>query len=401
MRKRILFVDDEPNVLQGLHRMLHPMRQAWDMAFAESAEAALALLAQAPFDVVVSDMRMPKMDGAQLLAEIRQRYPRVVRIILSGHSDQGMVLRSVGAAHQYLAKPCDAEMVKATVARACALQNLVADAALQQLVTGMEKLPSLPMLYLEVTKIIASPHGSLEQVGEVVARDIGMAAKLLQLVNSAFFGLRRQVSSPVEAVKLLGLDTVKALVLSVQVFAQFEPSLLLPLSLHALWEHSLATGSCAKSIARLEKSDRQAIDEAYMVGLLHDVGQLILAANLPEQYAKALVLAQEHHIPDWEAERAIFGASHGEVGAYLLGLWGLPETVTEALAFHHCPSAHPQPIFSPLTVVHVANGLVQEETIADPSILIDLEYLTALGCRERLTGWREHYRTSCTAAARA
>ena len=132
----ILFVDDESNILQGLQRMLRPMRHDWQMYFAESGADALALLAENPIDVVISDMRMPRMDGAQLLHDIRDRYPQIVRIILSGYSEKEMIVRSVHSAHQYLMKPCDPEILRETISRACALRDLLADENLRRFVDG-------------------------------------------------------------------------------------------------------------------------------------------------------------------------------------------------------------------------------------------------------------------------
>ena len=105
-KTRILFVDDEPLVLQGLQRMLRPMRNEWEMAFVESGRRALEEMATLPFQVVVSDMRMPGMNGAQFLSHVQELYPRTVRLILSGHADKDLIMKCVGTAHQFLAKPC-------------------------------------------------------------------------------------------------------------------------------------------------------------------------------------------------------------------------------------------------------------------------------------------------------
>ena len=391
MQKRILFVDDEVNVLQGLRRMLNPMRHEWEMVFVESGQEALALLAQAPCDVIVSDMRMPGMDGTQLLTQVMERFPLTVRIILSGYADSSMILKAVGPVHQYLAKPCDAATIQLTIARACALRSLLADPILQGLVAGMQTLPSLPTLYLEVLDAVQDPQGSLEQVGDIMSRDISMTAKMLQLVNSAFFGLRRHVSSPVEAVKLLGLDTMKALTLSMQIFSHFDQKQEGAFALDVLWQHSLATSICAKRIAQEEQQDRHVVDHAFMAGLLHDVGKLVLAAHLPDLYSAALAQAQAHGTTVWEAERALLGTTHAEVGAYLLGLWGLPDPIVEALAFHHCPSACPDQRFSPLTAVHIANALVHTEDSSEAGgtpTALDSAYVAQLGLSERLPTWR-------------
>jgi HD-like signal output (HDOD) protein len=252
----------------------------------------------------------------------------------------------------------------------------------------MQTLPSLPTLYLEVLDAIQDPHGSLERVGDIISRDISMTAKMLQLVNSAFFGLRRHVSSPGEAVKLLGLDTIKALVLSMQIFSHFDQKQEGAFALDVLWQHSLATSTCAKRIAQDQQSDRHVVDHAFMAGLLHDVGKLVLAANLPDLYSATLVQAQTHGTTVWEAERALLGTTHAEVGAYLLGLWGLPDPIVETLAFHHCPSACPDQRFSPLTAVHIANALVDSTEAGDTHAALDSAYVAQLGLSERLPTWR-------------
>jgi len=390
--KRILFVDDEPKVLEGIQRMLRPMRHEWQMAFAHSGPEALDILAERPFDVVVSDMRMPGMDGGELLTEVMRRYPETVRIVLSGYSAKETVLRSVGPTHQYLAKPCDAETLKRVIARAYALRGVLSSGTLRQTVSQIRSLPSLPRLYVELVNELQSPDASMKRVGQIIGKDVGMTAKVLQLVNSAFFGLRRHVSDPSQAAGLLGLDTIQALVLSIQVFSQFDGARATGLCLDTLWNHSAATGTLAKSICAAEDCETSACDHALMAGLLHDAGKLVLAANLPERYGQVLVLARDEAVAEWEAERQVFGTTHAEVGAYLLGLWGLPNPIVEALAFHHCPNEYIETTFAPLTAVHVADALEHGPDAAaagrDVSRL-DIDYLARIGLAERLPAWRE------------
>ena len=284
MKKRLLFVDDESKLLEGLQRMLRPMRHEWEMSFVQTAQEALEHLSRDAFDVIVSDMRMPGMDGAQLLGNVMKRYPLMVRIILSGHSDQELALNSVKAAHQFLSKPCDPETLKSVILRACSLRDLLTEKSIKQFVSNMTSLPSLPSLYLEMMEELRSPNASLHRVGEIISKDIGMTAKILQLVNSAFFGLPRNVSSPSQAVTLLGLDTVRGLVLSIHIFQQLNPEKMLLLSLDKLWRHSLRTGIFAKTIAKEENQIQHVIDDSFTAGLLHDMGKPILSMNFPESY---------------------------------------------------------------------------------------------------------------------
>jgi HD-like signal output (HDOD) protein len=391
--KRILFVDDEPKILEALKRMLRPMRETWEMEFADGAEAALMDLHERPFDVVVTDMRMPGMDGAKLLSEVRDAFPQVVRIVLSGHSDQELIMSSVGQAHQYLSKPCDPELLKQTIGRACALRDLLSNQALTLLVSQMQTLPSLPSLYMELMHELESDEPSTKRIASIISKDPGMTAKILQMVNSAFFGLRRHVSSPADAVSLLGIDIVKSLALSIQIFSQFTSIRIPGLSLDEMWEHNMAVAVLAKQIAKAEEQSKQVIEDSFTAGLLHECGKLVLAARLPKEYGGMLELMKVTGLKVMEAERIVFGATHPEVGAYLLGLWGLPDTIVEAVAFHQNPAQSPSEVFSPLTAVAVADYLVGTANPSDVEAAVGVEeilpYLQRLKLDGRLAAWRE------------
>ncbi len=390
--KQLLFVDDESKLLDGLKRSLRPMRHEWNMTFVSSGAEALKALEQAPFDVVVSDMRMPGMDGAQLLNEVQQRYPQIVRIVLSGHSDQEMIYQSIAATHQYLSKPCESELLRAAVMRACALRELLGSDSLRRLVTGMKQIPSQPTLYAEIRREAESKAASIRTIGAIISKDMGMTAKILQLVNSAYFGSRGIVSTAEQAVNLLGLDTIQALVLTVHVFSQFASTHGSRFNMDRLWEASTETGSLARAIAQAEQAPALVIDQAYTAGLLHDVGMLVFAANALKRYDATLKTAHDQGIQVWEMERQEFGATHADVGAYLLGLWGLGDPIVEAVAFHHRPAECVGATFSPLTAVHVANVLQQElsqQATGDSPSQIDSIYLDTLHMTDRLPHWRE------------
>ncbi len=379
----VLFVDDEPNILEGLQRMLRPMRREWHMHFAHSGAEALALLGTQHVDVVVSDMRMPGMDGAQLLHEVKDRYPHTVRLILSGYAEKELILKSVGAAHQYLAKPCNAETLKATVNLTCAMRGLLADETLRRLVAQMQTVPSLPVLYSELMKELKAPDSSLRKISQIIEQDIGMTVKILQMVNSAFFGLRREVSNVTEAVNFLGLETITSLTLAHGIFSQFEEHPASRQTIAELWKHSSTVGAIARRIAT--KECPAVASDAFTAGLLHDIGEVVLVANLPAQAAAVRELVAQKNMPKLEAEKQIFEATHSEVGAYLLGLWGLPYSAVEAAAFHHTPNASAIHTFTPLTAVHLADTLAPANgQMAGP----DVEYLTQLRLLEKVPLWQ-------------
>ena len=253
MKTRILFVDDEPLVLQGLQRALREMRSVWEMEFVESGQRALERMAQAPFDVVVADMRMPEMNGVELLQAVMDHYPQTARVVLSGHADQELIMQAVGTTHQYLSKPCQVEVLKEMLRRVSTVGASLPDGPLKTLVGRMDRLPSMPALYEKMVKKLEDPGASMEDIGNLVAQDIGMTAKILMLVNSAFFGLGKELSDA-RAAAFLGVHTIKTLVLCIHAFSQFEKSYLGRFSLEALWKHSLAVASTAQRLAELDEA---------------------------------------------------------------------------------------------------------------------------------------------------
>jgi putative nucleotidyltransferase with HDIG domain len=240
------------------------------------------------------------------------------------------------------------------------LETWLHNESVVKLVSQMASVPSLPSLYQDIMRELQVADTPIEQVGLIIGRDVGMTAKMLQLVNSAFFGSRRRISCASDAVFLLGIETIKSLVLAMQVFSNYPQKQLANFSIEEFTRHSLATGLLAAEIAKTETGDTKLRDEAWTAGLLHDIGKLILEANHPELCRQVLALAQEKSIPRWQSERELIGASHGEVGAYLLGLWGLPMEIAEAVALHNCPIETTPRGFSPMRAVYRANLLEHE-----------------------------------------
>ena len=320
MNKRILFVDDEANVLNGLRRMLRPMRDKWEMSFVSSGSEALDVLAKNPYDVVVSDMRMPGMDGVQLLAEVKKRYPRIVRIVLSGHSDNETNMNSVEVAHQYLSKPCQPDMLRLVVTRACNLRDQLTNESLISAVTNMTHLPSRPPLYMEIMKELQSPKCSIQRVGDIVSKDISMTAKILHLVNSAFFGLRSKVANIPHAVTLMGFNTVRNAVVSVSVFKAFKGKRAVSdFNITDFWTHALAVAVTSKHLG--EDTRLVCPDECFLGGLIHDMGKVVLAHHYPDLFRRVWTASTTRNLSFHEAEKEELPMDHARIGSVLAKKW--------------------------------------------------------------------------------
>lgn len=389
---RVLFVDDEERVLDGLRRMLRGQRHEWDMVFVTSGKDALEAVEAQPFDVVISDMKMPGMNGAELLTRIRDIAPATVRIILSGQADKESIIDAIPVTHQYLAKPCEPEVVKDVVSRAHELHRNLSDPNLAALLGQVTSLPTLPDLFAELNSALKTEDVSAAKVGDIIGQDIGMSGELLKIVNSAFFGLRREVASVDRAVSFLGMETISALVMGSKVFEQFDQDRIPDFDLRALWEHCICTANIARSIAQFEEFEKEQSDVTFMAGLLHDAGKLVLAANLTEKYAEVLKLIADEGLMTGEAERRVLGTTHGEVGAYLFGTWGLPAPLVEAVAYHVDPSNSPASEFGMLGVIHVADVLAKFPAGGEfrtPDLDVDWDYLEAKGKADHWAHWCE------------
>lgn len=384
--KRILFVDDEVAVLDGLRDRLRKHRREWDMVFALGGQQALTECGRGAFDVVVSDMRMPGMDGAALLRRIKDAYPKTVRIVLSGHAEREAVMRALPVAHQYISKPCDSETLRSVLLRACALQTLMSDDALQRIIGRVEKLPSVSTVYVDLTEVLARSTPSLDDVVAVVERDPAMCLKLLQVVNSAFFGLPRRVAAMRDAIGYLGIDLVKSLVLAAQIFAAAESASGLDASwLSRIQQHSMLVARVARKIAQ------SGADDAFMAGMLHDVGQIVLALADSSRVGVHEAAARERRVATYVIERERLCVTHAEVGAYILGTWGVPFGIVEAVAGHHEPRRYGSQATDAMTAVHVAEGLVTESEEGGPikGALLNQDHLKDLGILKNISAWGE------------
>jgi HD-like signal output (HDOD) protein/ActR/RegA family two-component response regulator len=384
---RVLFVDDDPHVLDNLRHLLQRQEREWDMVFAPHPDAGLDELAREPADVVVSDLRMPGMGGVGFLARVRDLYPGAARIILTGDPEPDVTRQAMPFAHQYLGKPCRTDHLVDVVNRTAGLYTHLDDPALRGIIAGLERLPTAPQVYLELTQLAATPEATLDELTAAVERDPALVAKVLQLSNSAWFGRRRRVTSIRDAVQYLGTDVLRGLALGGQAFGTMTIAPFEGFSLEGLQRHSLHTARLAARLLEGQKG----VDDVFTTAMVHDIGQVVLAASRREQYAEARRRATAEHRPFHEVEYDVFGATHAGIGAYLLGIWGLPFPIVEATAYHHNPRRVTAGERRILAAVHLADVLMStvepDRDDHTPEQRLDIGFLDACGIRPDLARW--------------
>lgn len=381
---RILFVDDEKSVLEGIENRLRRYRKRWDMDFSTGGVEALTMMRAHPFDAIVSDMRMPGMDGAELLGKIRDEFAETLRIVLTGQTAKEQILRSIAVAHRVLNKPCDAVLLEAAIADATEMQSLINNKAVKSLIDNIKDLPALPKLHLQLTELIKSGEYDIQAAAGIVEQDPVIAGRVLQLVNSSYYSLAREVVSIKDAVSYLGTDSLRGLILNLELFSALENTQLASnFSLAELQHHSLLTAQISTLIC--EGNEHQ--DLVYTAALLHDIGRLVLAYVMPTEYDEVLEISERNSQPLVEAERDAFGFTHADVSAYLLSLWDLPFPLIHVVGNHHERSKIGESQFSPVGLVHIASEFAKATFDNNYGLLLERDYLNNELLQQKVAKW--------------
>lgn len=389
MQRRLLFVDDEPLIREMYASLAVLLGKGHEIHTARCGQDALRLLTEKPFDVIVSDLAMPEMDGLEFLHEVVRGYPESARIVVSGFADRLKITECLTVGHRFFHKPINIATLANLLRRICQYSHLVSNERVRRMVCGTAALPSPPGTYLRLTEALASPFSDIDQIASIVERDAGISTKLLHIVNSAEFAPSRPIVTPAEAVQVAGVEVIRALVLAVEAFGFYRNNQFIQNAFADLWSHSFSTAIAARKIALLESLPVETAEQSFLAGLLHDIGKLVLAANAEPEYKVALDLANKAAVPLDHAEMGIFATTHAHVGAYLLALWGLPDPVITAIELHHSLDLDRIKGFDCAVAVHVAQNL---QTNGTRKKFLNTALLEQLGLVDRIPLWEEALR---------
>ena len=386
---RVLFVDDEPLIREFYSMLGVILGPGYDIFVVGSAAEGLAFLQQTPVDIVVSDLVMPQMNGHEFMTQVAREHPESMRIVLSAYEDQLTVAQCLMFGHRYMSKPFDLKQLATVLNRICHLKHRLGGENIKKIVSGLGALPTPPRTYQRLTSALNSEFSSMQDVGDIIQDDPGLTVKILQIANSAYFGGGRRIVTPFDAVQLIGVEILRALTLCVHAFKFYENVPFKNFSVSRLWDHSMDTAHGAQRLAKLEKLPRNRCDEAFVSGLLHDIGKLVMAGNASEDYEIVIARSAQGSVASEEVEKEVFGVSHAQIGAYLLGLWGLPDAIVNNVDMHHEPRAAADSTFTPLIAVHVAQCL---HPSANRKKQLDVDYLSTIGLQGHIVDWESTLR---------
>jgi HD-like signal output (HDOD) protein len=389
MRDRLILLADPDRA--AADELKQALGEGWVTTCVESGTAALEELQKRTFAAAIVSLRLKDVPPEHLLNQIREYYPKVLRFVVATEKDRKRLIEETLAAHRFLVRPFGTAGLQSALEGVLEAEHWIPGDPLRELIAQMRALPTVPALYLDIINSLNDASSTTEDVGELIGKDLAITSKLLQVINSPYFGLPRAVTSPSESVGLLGFATTQALVVAVGLLSEYERLESNHCPIEQLWAHGATVARAAKGLALLQTGEGPLADEAFAAGLLHDIGKAVLAGNFPAQCARTELLARTNQCPLFEAEREVFGAHHGDVGAYLLTLWALPSGVVSAAAWHHEPLGSGDKQFSALTAVHAANALsyVSKGPAAGTAPIVNRAYLSKIGMEEFLRTWCE------------
>lgn len=325
----IVFVEENSELIEQLRVAAAAWQDKWDVHLATGPTDALELIDRlGGADVVITNMDMEGMDGAQLLTIVRNRFPATARIVLSHRSGREALLRAVGPAHQYLAKPIDIDELAQVIEHVRGESVTRLRDPIRSLIGQADRLPSPPQIFQDLMTLVESDDWTVKAVAELLGSDVALTTEIMKLVNSTFFGFFGEVTSVERAVSLLGVDLVRSVVLGSGLFAT-DPALENWLDLDRLDRRSKAVAHGARTLALRDGAPANAAAAAYLAGMVSEVGMLVMA-RVGDVDRDDVIALNVWSMP--EVERLLFGGDRFEVGSQLLRLWGFSPSIVEAVS---------------------------------------------------------------------
>ncbi len=387
---RILVCDPKSSLRSSAYEI--GARDGWDVLCLDDEDEVLSQMQYYDCHVLIVVAYQQPYKALGLLKSVVEARPGIVRILLSGHLTPASSARALEVAHQTLPDSSNSAQIIAAIEYALKIEGLVNKSAVRDYISGLGRLPTLPTVYRALNDALNSDVSDAKNIALIIQQDPAIAAKIMQLVNSALFGLSREISRIDEAVTIIGVRMIRDLLLATHLFSRFrQQQAWTAFSFTKLHQRSMLVARLAQQIAADAGLDNNQQGQAFLAGLLHDFGISVLANKDAVGYQALMAEAVQLGQPVYAMEKMRLGLTHAEAAAYLLGLWNLPFGVVEAVLLHHFPSASPSCQFEPLSALHLADALLPALANvpgADLSCRLSESYLERLGVLKDLSRWQ-------------
>lgn len=366
------------------------LQQSWVSSLDDAYQAVSAAHFEHAVVIIRADQQVS--EAIALLRKIREKHPGVGRLLITEALRPFEAGQAAEVAHRCLSMDHSAEALERAIDRAMKAEQLLNQEGLRDYVSSLGHLPSFPSILHELDDALRSEHAGIKEIAEIVQKDPGVVTKILQLVNSSYFGLSAHNFFTVkEAVNLLGLRTIRDLILTAHLFEAMPQSTEWSgFSFEQLQQRSVHVSQFAADLCKMAGLDREVQAQARLAGLLLDVGMIVLAMGDPEKYHQVMIRAQELNQPLYVVEKMLLGATHAQAGAFLLDKWNLAPEIVHTVLFHHVPNAAGDQSFSALTAVHLADSLLPPLFNAmgvNMGGRLSREYLSSLDLLSELPNW--------------
>lgn len=337
--RNVLFVDDEAMLLKLYDIFFNQKADKWKAYICSDPNEVNEIIKNNPVDIVVSDYNMLNMDGAEVLKKVVEKFPWVIRIIITASYDEAQRLKALNYAHRCIIKPAKLKDMESDIENAFMIFKSDISRIVRTKITGIDSLPAIPKIFKELTdEINKGEDASLGEIAKIVAKDPNMSVNILKIINSPFFSKDKNIVKAEHAVTMLGLNIVKSLILSAELIKIFPVTNENAKLIDDVIEHSTLCAQLMKLIFEYEKKSGNVkpedVDLAETIGMLHDVGKIMLASLYPALYRDIHDIKHSSDESFSGLERHIIGVDHAEVAAYLLSLWGLPSKIPEIISKH-------------------------------------------------------------------
>jgi putative nucleotidyltransferase with HDIG domain len=362
MKPSALIFTDQESILESSRQAL---QDAWDLQPATSESEAKAQLESSQYQLLLIDKQKISTAESEFLTAVDQISPATPRLQFTKLAPTGELEvhfshpRVVSEENQAAAQP---ESFEEQIGHEVLRQTLFSKVGLSNILEKIQKTPTRPGVYFKVVEELTNPEGTIDNIAELVKEDPIVTARILRAVNSTALGLRRRLTDANEAVMMLGGERVRDVILLLEVLSVIDQNRCIGFSPDDVWNHSIQVAQLARKIMAKETRCQSTRNAAFTAGLLHDVGKVLLAVNLPGRYAKTLILAKKNKTSLVEEEYKEFDTSHAELGTHLLESWELPIRILEAIMWHHSPDHFSSEKLAPRAAVFIANTLVRGDT---------------------------------------